>query len=176
MANQKLAKGNLFKAAILFLPIIFYEPFFYAQLVYPPLRIGCFVLLTTYLLFSTTRFTKYEPIFVLVLTLFSALMVLRNSSDMTGLITIGNYFLTFLFSWGLFRYLDCGNRRSEPLIELYVAFFYIVVTCSLLSILYIKSLGELDLFGLKSDIYGYLVTPFGILFTKEIGSIIFYAN
>ncbi len=176
MAKQKLAKGNLFKAAILFLPIIFYDPFFLDQLVYRPLRVGCFVLLTTYLFFSTTRFTKYEAIFFLALTLFGALVVLRNSSDISGLITIGNYILTFLFAWGLYRYLDGGRRRSQILIELYVAFFYIIVTCSLLSILYIEALGELDLFGFKSDIYGHLVTPFGVLFRKEIGSITFYRS
>lgn len=176
MANQKLAKVSLFKAAILFLPIIFYNPFFFTQIVYQPLRIGCFILLTTYLFFSTTRFTKFDAIFFCVLTLFGALVVLRNSSDMTGLITIGNYILTFLFGWGLYRYLAGGRRRSEILLRLYVAFFYIVVTCSLLSILYIEAFGEMALFGLKSDIYGHLVTPFGMLFTKEIGSITFYRS
>lgn len=176
MANQKLAKDSLFKAAILFLPIIFYDPFFLAQLVFQPLRVGCFILLTTYLLFSNTRFTKIEPIFFFLLTLFGVLAVFRNSSDMTGLITIGNYILTFLFAWGLYRYLAGGRRRSEVLLGLYVAFFYIVVTCSLLSILYIEALGEMDLFGLKSDIYGHLVTPFGMLFTKEMGPITFYRS
>jgi hypothetical protein len=174
VANQELSKASLFKAAILFLPLIFYNPFFLTQLVYPPLRIGSFVCLTTYLFFGATRFTKFDATFFFALTLFGAIVVSRNSSDMTGLVTIGNYILTFVFGWGLYRYLACGRRRSEILLGLYVAFFYIVVTCSLLSILYIEALGEMDLFGLKSDIYGHLVTPFGMLFTKEIGPLTFY--
>lgn len=176
LTKPNITKLDYLKAAMMFLPILFYSPFFFTAAVYPPLRIGYFLLLSSYLFFSSTRYSKNDALVFCALLLLSILMVSGNSSGTLGLTSIGNYLLTIFFGWGLYRYLASSARRAAILIGLYVKFFFLVSICSLLSVLYLPTLGELDLFGIKSDIYAHLVTPFGVIFTKDFGFIDVYRS
>ena len=176
MPKLNITKVDYLKAAVMFLPIIFYSPFFFSLSVYPPLRIGTFFLLSIYLFFSTKRYSKSDAAVFGVLMTLTILMVLSNSSGQLGLITIGNYSLNIFFGWGLYRYLATNRRRQEIVLGLYVRFFFFVCICSILSEIYLVLLGEFDLFGIKSDVYSHLVTPFGVLFVKDFGSINVYRS
>ncbi len=134
------------------------------------------MLCSSYLFFSSTRYSKNDAFIFVALLLLSILMVSGNSFGIIGLTSIGNYLLTIFFGWGLYRHLSRNARRADILVGLYVKFFFLVTICSLLSILYLLTFGELDLFGIKSDIYAHLVTPFGVLFTKDFGFIGVYRS
>lgn len=175
-AKLNVTKVEYLKSAVMFLPIILYTPFFFSQWAYPSVRIGSFFLLSTYLFFSTNRYSKNDVYVFCTLISLTILTVLRNQLDLLGLISIGNYCLTIFFGWGLYRYLATSRRRVEVLIGLYVRFFFLVVICSILSVLYFVTLGEFDLFGFKSDIAEHLVTPFGVLFGKHFGFIEVYRS
>jgi hypothetical protein len=167
LIKSNVTKLDYLKMAIMFLPIIFYNPFFLTEVLYRPLRIGYLLLLSIYLFFSSTRYSKNDALVFGAFLILSIIMVLGNSSGTLGLISIGNYLLTIFFGWGLYRYLASSERRSEILIELYVKFFFLAAICSILSILYLPIFGELDLFGIKSNVFIHLVTPFGVVLKKD---------
>lgn len=172
---NKIQIGQL-KSAMMFLPIIAYAPFFFTQWVSPALRVGCFFLLSIYLFFSATRYSKNDGVVFGLLILLVITFVSRNSAGTLGIVSVGNYCLTILFGWGLYRHLTTSRPRAHILLELYVKFFYFVSICSLLSLVYFLILGEFDLFGFKSDVYQHLVTPFGVLFKKSFGPITLYRS
>ncbi len=176
MTKSNVTKLDYLKAAMMFLPIILYSPFFLTEVLYRPLRIGYFLLLSTYLFFSSTRYSKNDALIFVAFLLLSIIMVLGNSSGALGLISIGNYLLTIFFGWSLYRYLKSSTLRSDILVGLYVKFFFLVAICSILSIFYLPIFGELDLFGIKSDIYIHLVTPFGVVLKKEFYIIEIYRS
>ena len=176
MPKSNITKVDYLKSAVMFSPIICYSPFFFDYWVYPPLRIGTFFLLSIYLFFSNKRYSKNDVQVFCALMMLAMLMVLRNSSGSLGLISIGNYCLTIFFGWSLYRYLATNRRRQEILLASYLGFFLFICICSILSVIYLVLFGEFDLFGFKSDIYSHLVTPFGVLFVKDFGSINVYRS
>lgn len=163
------------KAAMIFWPIIAYTPFFFEGWVHPYLRIGCFSLLSLYLFFSYTRYSKDDAGILYLLILLATLLVLGDSSGMQGLIKSGNYCLTIFFGWGLSRHLKLSRDRLPILLGLYVKFFYLISIFSLLSLIYLLTLGELDLFGFKNE-FAHLVTPFGVLFRRQVGDFAVYRS
>jgi len=167
---------NYLKAGMIFWPIIAYSPFFFTQWVNPSLRIGCFAILSLYLFFSSKRYSKNDVFLFFFLFTLSTILLFRNSTGQQGLFSIGNYCLTLFFGWGLYRYLTLSRARIPILIELYVKFFYLIVIFSLLSLLYLLTIGELDLFGFKHEANTQLVTPFGIHFKRQIGSFTVYRS
>tara|TARA_B100000787_G_C16173733_1_gene287870 strand:+ start:519 stop:1673 length:1155 start_codon:yes stop_codon:yes gene_type:complete len=170
------AELSYLKAGMIFWPVIAYAPFFFTQWVNPALRIGCFTLLSIYLFFSSKRYSKNDVfLFFLLLTL-SAILVSSNSAGQQGLVSVGNYCLTLFFGWGLYRHLTLSRARIPILLGLYVKFFYLIAICSLLSLLYLLTIGELDLFGFKHDVNTQLVTPFGVHFKRQVGPVTFYRS
>ena len=169
-------QADQLKAAMIFWPIIAYTPFFFEGWVHPYLRIGCFSLLSLYLFFSYTRYSKDDASVLCLLILLATLLVLGDSSGMQGLIKSGNYCLTILFGWGLSRHLKLSRDRLPILLGLYVQFFYLISIFSLLSLIYFLTLGEFDLFGFKSDVAAHLVTPFGVLFKRPVGDFAVYRS
>ena len=178
MTNLNKINADYIKAAVLFFPIIIYGPFIFSVMVYPPIRIGVFLLLTFYFCFKSTRYFKYDVHIFCMLLFLSIIMVSRNIMGTPGLFTIGNYLLAIFFGWGLFRYFSTSTRRAEILIGLYVKFFILVSIFSLLSVLFLLTFGELDLFGLnfKLESYDYKVTPFGLLLPKYFGTIMVHRS
>lgn len=168
-------QADQLKAAMIFWPIIAYTPFFFEGWVHPYLRIGCFSLLSLYLFFSYTRYSKDDAGILYLLILLATLMVLGDSSGMQGLIKLGNYCLTIFFGWGLSRHLKLSRDRLPILLGLYVQFFYLISIFSLLSLIYFLTLGELDLFGFKNE-FAHLVTPFGVLFRRPVGDFAVYRS
>ena len=169
-------QADQLKAAMIFWPIIAYTPFFFEGWVHPYLRIGCFSLLSLYLFFSYTRYSKDDAGILCLLILLATLLVLGDSSGMQGLIKSGNYCLTIFFGWGLSRHLKLSRDRLPILLGLYVQFFYLISIFSLLSLIYFLTLGEFDLFGFKSDVAAHLVTPFGVLFKRPVGDFAVYRS
>ena len=172
---DKIRVGYL-KAAVIFLPVFFYTPFFFNQVVHPVLRIGGFAILSSYLFFSSKRYSTKDGYIFLLLILLFVLMLFRNSSGTQGLFTLGNYCLTLFFGWGLYRHLTLRRARSPILLGLYVRFFYVVAVCSMLSLLFLIFFGEVDLFGLKTEMRQHLVTPFGAHFGRKVGSFSVYRS
>jgi len=171
---NRIQAGQL-KAAMIFWPIIAYAPFFFTYWVHPLLRIGGFLLLSIYLFFSSNRYSKNDVVLFLLLISLIPLLLL-NAFGLQGLVSSGNYCLTIFFGWGLYRHLQHSRDRLPILLGLYVKFFYLVSIFSLLSLLYYLTLGEFDLFGFKSDAAAHLVTPFGVLFERRVGSFTFYRS
>jgi len=171
-----ITQMNYLKAGMIFWPVIAYTPFFFTQWVSPPIRIGCFALLSIYLFFSSKRYSKDDVGVLCLLILLATLLMLGNSSGMQDLIKSGNYCLTIFFGWGLSRHLKLSRDRLPILLGLYVKFFYLILIFSLLSLIYFFTLGELDLFGFKSDVFAHLVTPFGILFKRSVGDFVVYRS
>ncbi len=169
-------QADYLKTGMIFWPVLAYIPFFFTQWVNPALRIGCFATLSLYLFFSSKRYSKNDAYIFILLLFLATLLVVGNSSGLEGLMSVGNYCLTILFGWGLYRHLTLRRARTPVLLGLYVKFFYFVTICSVLSMFYFFTLGEFDLFGFKSDVYQHLVTPFGILFKREVGPITLYRS
>jgi hypothetical protein len=136
--------------------------------------VPAFLCISIYLFFSTFRYTKNDLLILLLFCLLTMLYVTRNTAGLSGLTTIGNYLLTIFFAWGLYRHIARRKWVAFNLLELYSYFFYFVTICSIFSIFFFLIFGELDLIGLKSDIYQHLVTPFGVLFRKEFGPFTVY--
>ena len=180
MTKLNIIKVDYLKAAVLFLPIILYGPFVFSTMVYPPIRIGAYLLLSFYLFFKSTCYFKKDVLIFCILFLLSIFLVSGNRSGTIGLFSTGNFLLTMFFGWGLFRYFSTSTRRAEILIELYVKFFFLVSIFSLLSVLFLLTFGELDLFGFNLNPlvnpYPYKVTPFGYLLEKRFGSITVYRS
>jgi len=176
LTRINITKIDYLKAALMFWPLIAYAPFFFTHWVNPALRIGFFLLVSIYLFFSTKRYSKNDLFLFGLLMLLSITLVTRNSAGTVGLISAGNYCLTLFFGWGLYRFLTANSRRAYILLELYVKFFYLVIICSILSLFYFVTLGELDLFGFKFNLASHLVTPFGVLFTREFGPVTVYRS
>ena len=103
-------------------------------------------------------------------------MVGRNSSGGEAIFSIGNYALTIFFGWALYRYAIGSETRLRILLDVYVKFFYVIVIFSLLSLFFLLTLGELDLFGFKQPTKQHLVTPFGVHFKRVFGPITFYRS
>ena len=113
-----------------------------------------------------------------MLLFLSIIMASRNIFGTGGLLTAGNYLLTLFFGWGLCRYLSTSKYRTELFIGLYIKFFILISTFSVLSVLFMVTFGELNLFGLNYDLnhYDYKVTPFGLLLVKTIGTFKVYRS
>jgi hypothetical protein len=156
--------------------MIAYTPFFFTQWVNPLLRIGCFILVTIYFFLSAKYYSKRDALLFGLVVLICIIFYVRNTQGLSGLRTAGNYALTMLFGWGLYRHLIANRARANIFLGLYVKFFYLVSISSLLSLIYYLILGELDLFGFSSDTRTHLVTPFGVLFKKSFGSITLYRS
>ena len=170
------AELGYLKAAMIFWPVIAYAPFFFTQWVNPALRIGCFLLLSIYLFFSSKRYSKKDVFLFCLLLMLSVLLVSSNTLGQQGLFSIGNYCLTLFFGWGLYRCLTLSRARIPILLGLYVKFFYLIAICSLLSLIYLLTIGELDLFGFKHHKNTQLVTPFGVHFKRQVGPVMVYRS
>jgi hypothetical protein len=162
----------------MFLPIILYPPFVFATMVPSQIRIVVYLLLNLYIFFYQKRYFKSDIYIFCMLLLLSIIMVSRNISGTVGILTTGNYLLTIFFGWGLCRYLLNSTYRTEKLINLYVKFFILVSIFSLLSVLFMITFGELNLFSISFDVraYTYKVTPFGLLLVKKFGTIDVYRS
>ena len=166
------------KASIMFLPVILYPPIIFATMVPPQIRIGGYLLLNLYIFFYQKRYFKYDIYIFCMLLFLSIIMASRNIFGTGGLLTAGNYLLTLFFGWGLCRYLSTSKYRTELFIGLYIKFFILISTFSVLSVLFMVTFGELNLFGLNYDLnhYDYKVTPFGLLLVKTIGTFKVYRS
>ena len=103
-------------------------------------------------------------------------MVGRNSSGVEGIFSLGNYALTIFFGWALYRYALGSETRLRILLDAYVKFFYVIAIFSLLSLIFLLTLGELDLFGFKQPMKQHLVTPFGVHFKRGFGPVNVYRS
>lgn len=157
--------------ALLSFSILLYPPFFFSHIVSSTFRIASFIALSAYLLISNRKYYRNDVIILLLLFLNTVLMVSRNDVGLAGIFTIGNYTLTIVFGWALSKYLAIDRFRFERVLALYVNFFYFAIICSALSVIYMIIFGELDLFSIKSEVFTYLVTPFGVLLKKDFGSL-----
>jgi hypothetical protein len=167
------------------LPIILYPPFIFATIFPPQIRVVSYLLLNLYLFFYHKRYFKYDLYIFCILIFLSIIMVSRNVTGTTGLFTTGNYLLTVFFGWGLYRYLYTSTYNYKILISLYIKFMTLVPIFSLLSVLFMITFGELNLFDLpfvKYNIlgqavsYDYKITPFGLLLVKTFGDFKVYRS
>ena len=161
--------------ALLFFPVIFYTPFFFALIIPQWFRVVSFLLLSAYLFFSNKHYSKHDVRIFFTFILLILCMIFSTRSDLDDLLHIGGKCQILFFAWSLKRYLTVKEMQSRVL-GLYVSFFYLVVIFSILSDFYLVTLGEFDIFRLKSDIYGYLATPFGVLFEKYFYSVKVYRS
>ena len=167
---------NYLKSLFLFLPIITYTPFFFNQLINSYLRIGYFLLASIFLFCSSSKFSKNDIYVILSMISFILIISLSIQSSIDSVLSAGNYCLTLIFGWSLYRYLSVSSDRIKISLNFYVGFFYLVVIFSLISLIFLMTIGEYDLFGFKSDVYTQLVTPFGVHFKRAIGDITMYRS
>ena len=166
-----ITKLDYLKVAVLFFPVIIYPPFFFVESFSQSIRVGLLLILCIYLFFGYLRYTVRDAIIFVSFFLLLTILISTNQRGIHGIINIGGYLLTMFFGWLLYRYLLGNNQRVEILLKLYVRFFYLVVICSIFSLIYFQIAGELDLFGYHQDRLKHLVTPFGILYKKDFGYI-----
>ena len=164
------------KASIMFWPVLAYSPFFFTLWVYDILRIGYFALIASFLFLSVKRYFKNDVYILFMILLYATILIIRNSSGMSGIFTIGNYCLTIIFGWGLYRHLISKKYRFEMFLDLYVKFFYLIVIFSFFSLVFFLTIGEFDIFQFKSETYTHKVTPFGVLIKKTFGPITVYRS
>lgn len=167
---------NYLKSLFLFLPIITYTPFFFNQSINSYLRIGYFLLVSLFLFFSSRKFSKNDIYLILSMILFILIILLSIPSNIDSLLSAGNYCLTLIFGWSFYRYLSASPYRIKISLNFYVGFFYLVVIFSIISLIFLITIGEYDLFGFKSDVFTQLVTPFGVHFKRAIGDITVYRS
>lgn len=166
-----MIKKSILNVALLFLPIIFYPPFFFDRAVSAPLRIALYVQLILYLFYKSRHkiINSIDIQFSLFLLSYFVLMLLSAAESYQSLFTIGNYCLTILFAWALTRHLEKNKTYKSALSQVYIGFSYLNVGLAVASLVYYSIAGEFDIFGFKSDEYLHKVTPFGILFPKAFG-------
>ena len=167
---------DCFKAAVIFFPIIIYPPFFFQQSFPQSIRVGLFLILCCYLFLSSFRYKVRDLILIFSLSLLLIILFSSNTREIPGLFNIGSNILTIIFGWLMYRYLEEKKQRVEVMLKVYSLFFYLAATCSIISLLYFQVAGEYDIFGYGSDRFTYLVTPFGIIYTKFFGSIEVYRS
>jgi hypothetical protein len=175
-SGKNIAGMEYLKAALMFLPIFFYAPFFFSEVVNAPLRISHFFLLSACLFFTNKNYSRNDLSISFAMLILILLMIFSNEMGVAGFFTIGNYSLTMVFGWALSRYMATSRCRSEIVLALYVNFFYLSAICSSLSVFYFIAFGEFDFFGIKSDIYTHLVTPWGVLLEKNFGYLTVYRS
>ncbi len=169
-------QAHYFKSVFLFLPIITYTPFFFNQIVNPYFRIGYFIAISILLFFSSKKFLKIDLLMSALIILFIFILSISTSGKLDSVISAGNYCLTIFFGWSLYRFLYPTENRRYNLLSFYEGFFYVVVIFSILSLIFLLTIGEYDIFGFKSDIFTQLVTPFGVHFKRVIGEIEVYRS
>ena len=150
ISRLHLVKISTLNTLLIFIPVIAYAPFFFTEWFNPIIRIGYFFVVSLFLFASNRKFFKKDLI-LLFLFLFLFLNLLSGTTNLSSLISAGNYCLTLFFGWALMRYMQSSIGRSESVLNFYVKFFFIVPIFSFLSLIYLLTLGELDLFGFKSD-------------------------
>lgn len=177
--KPNLIKVDYLKMSVMFLPIIFYNPFVFVQLIYRPIRVGFFLLLCICLFFRSTRYSKNDVRIFVAMLFLSIVMLFTNSFGTHGLISIGNIVLTLFFGWSLSRYLKSSTRLAEVSIGIYVFFFFLIPIFSVLNILYLSLFGELAWFDfdfwhpMKVTLFG-LALEKDFVFTKVFRSFFYF--
>lgn len=169
------AKKNYLTDALLFCPVIFYTPFFFALVIPQWFRVGSFLLLSAYLFLSCKHFYKYDERIFFTFILLILCMIISTGFDLDNLMRLVGKCHVLFFAWSLKRYLTIQGMEKR-ILDLYVAFFNVAAIFSIFSVFYLITLGEFDLFGLKSDDHGHLVTPFGVIFQKYFYTIQVYRS
>lgn len=168
MKKTSATVKDYFIAGIIFLPIFFYPPFVMTEIINEYLRIGFFLLVLTFLIFSSKRVSRQDVYFFILITMFGISMVIGNFSDIQGLRSSCNQLLLILFGFGLNRYLRYQHSQKITFIKLYIVMFTVIPVCALLAIICLRYLGEFNPFSLSSESYNYFFTPFGLLLDSHV--------
>lgn len=170
------AMSDFAKALIIFIPALLYPPIMFTDKISGALRIGLFILLIAYFFLASKRVSKNDVMIFLLLLLFSASLVPVNIDNLDGLRTSGSTMLTLVFAWAMSRAVKENVRYKNLLINFYINFFKVVPICSLLSVIFLVTAGELDIFNLYLEGSAYLFTPFGAVFAKDFLGVNIYRS
>ncbi len=144
-----------------------YTPIFFSIKVNGDFRFGLMLTIVIFLLMELKKIYTKDIVIMLCLVLIFFISILNEKLNITNLRHTLSFINIIIFGWSLKKYLISNEIQKIFIIKIYAAFTWFVIISSLLSQIYFISIDELDIFGFKSDIYQYLVTPFGILLKKE---------
>lgn len=164
------------KALLVFIPALLYPPILFTDKISVVLRISLFIFLIAYFFLASKRFSKNDVIIFLLLLLFSVSLVVVNIDNLDGLRTSGSTMLTLVFAWAMSRAVKENVLYKNLLINFYINFFKIVPICSLLSVIFLETAGELNIFNAYSEGHDYWFTPFGAVFAKDFFGVSVYRS
>jgi hypothetical protein len=164
------------KALLIFIPALLYPPILFTDKISGALRIGLFIFLVAYFFLASKRVSKNDVIIFLLLLLFSASLVSVNFDNLDGLRASGSTMLTVVFAWAMSRAVKENVRYKNLLINFYINFFKVVPISSLLSVIFLVTAGELNLFNVYLEGYDYWFTPFGAVFAKDFLGVSVYRS
>ena len=162
-----LTMSDFPKALIIFSPVLLYPPILFTDKIPSTLRICFFIFLIAYLFSASKRASKNDLIIFLLLLLFSVILIVVNIDNLDGLRTSGSTILTLVFAWTMSRAAKENVQCKNLLINFYINFFKIVPVFSLLSVIFLVTAGELNIFNAYSEGHDYWFTPFGAVFAKN---------
>jgi hypothetical protein len=171
-----LAMSDFPKALIIFFPVLLYPPILFTDKISSTLRICLFIFLIAYLFSASKRASKNDLMIFLLLLLFSAILIVVNIDNLDGLRTSGSTILTLVFAWTMSRAVKDNVRYKNLLANFYINLFKIVPVCSLLSVIFLVSAGELNIFNAYSEGHDYWFTPFGAVFAKNFLGVSVYRS
>lgn len=165
-------------SGLIFVPILFYPPLVFVTIISRPMRVGLFALLTAYLLSISKRFEIKDFSILILMGGVLSISLIANLGNFSGLVTSGSLMLTLVFAYALGRATDSNNYIKEKLINFYINFFILVASSSLISIVFLMTIGEMDVFNVNfgERESGYFYTPFGVLQYKQILGFDFYRS
>lgn len=163
-------------ALLIFIPVLLYPPILFTDKIPGSLRIGLFVLLIMYSILATKRVSKKDVIIFLLLIILSASLIAVNFNNLDGLRTAGSTMLTLVFAWVMNRAVKGNVRYEDLLISFYINLFKVVPICSLLSVIFLVTIGEWNLFDVYSEGHDYWFTPFGAVFAKDFLGVSVYRS